>query len=70
MAHSLRSKALKRLSALSARKARVERSIEQEVKELLPCSVTLQRLKKVKLRIKDHITALRCWLDDRNFNRG
>jgi hypothetical protein len=70
MPHSLRTKILKQLSALSDRKARIERSIEQEVKELLPCSLTLQRLKKLRLRIKDHMTALRYWLDDRNFNRG
>jgi hypothetical protein len=70
MPHSLRSKTLKQLSALAARKAKIERSIEQEVKELLPCSLTLQRLKKLRLRIKDHMTALRYWLDDRNFSRG
>lgn len=70
MAHSLKSKALRQLSTLSARKAHIELSIEQEVKELLPCSLTLQRLKKLKLRIKDHMAALRYWVDDRNFSLG
>jgi len=70
MTHSLHSRALRQLSALSARKSRIDQSIEQEVKELLPCSLTLQRLKKLRLRIKDHTTALRYGLNDRNYSRG
>lgn len=70
MTYSLHSKALRQLSALSARKSRIDQSIEQEVKELLPCALTLQHLKKLRLHIKDHMTALRYGLDDRNFSRG
>ena len=66
----LKSKARGQLLALVARKSLIERSIDEEMRKRVPCSLTLQQLKRLRLRLKDHLEGLRFWLDDRNFNRG
>ena len=64
---TVKAKARKQLSVLAAPKTKIEGMIEQELRKRMPCSLTLQHLKKLRLRIKDHTMALRFWLDDRNF---
>ena len=67
MIKTLKAKAQKQLAMLAFRKGKIEVLIEQELRKRLPCSLTLQHLKRIRLRLKDHMTALRYWLDDRNF---
>lgn len=46
------------IKRLVARKERVDVSIQQELRRPLPCTTTLQKLKRVRLALKDRIKAL------------
>ena len=70
MSRSLKSRTRKQLTSLSARKTKIEQLIEQEAGNRLPCSLTLQHLKKLRLNIKDRIASLQFWPGDQNFGRG
>ena len=48
-----------RLRALLTRKVELERRIEAEQRRPAPCSLTQQRLKRLRLALKDEISALR-----------
>lgn len=43
---------------LMAKKEKIEHRIRLEMSKRLPCSLTLSKLKKLKLAIKDRITVL------------
>lgn len=58
MKSQLASKNSSALAALISRKEKIQMQIEKELKSPLPCSVTLARLKKVKLWTKDRIAYL------------
>ena len=46
------------MAALISRKEKIQMQIEKEMKSPMPCSVTLARLKKIKLWTKDRIAFL------------
>lgn len=46
------------LMALASRKSAIEREINHELRRPLPCSITLQRLKRQRLNLKDRMTSL------------
>jgi hypothetical protein len=70
MAERLRSKVQKRLDSLSERKSRIERMIQQELGRSMPCWLTLQQLKRLRLRVKDHMASLRFGMADHSFGKG
>jgi len=45
-------------AALSTYKSSLEHKIEEEMKKLMPCTLTLQQLKKQRLHAKDGMAAL------------
>ncbi len=53
-----RSKYSRTIAALMSRKEQIQMQINTEMKSRIPCSVTLARLKKVKLWAKDRIASL------------
>ena len=52
------SKYSRAIAALKSRKEQIQMQINSEMKSRRPCSVTLARLKKVKLWTKDRIASL------------
>lgn len=54
----LGSKYSRAIAALKSRKEQVQMQINSEMKSRMPCSVTLARLKKMKLWTKDRIASL------------
>ncbi|MFY0611175.1 MAG: DUF465 domain-containing protein [Hyphomicrobiaceae bacterium] len=70
MTSSLRAKLQKRLGALTVRKSKIERLIQQELAKSMPCWLTLQQLKRLRLRLKDHLASLQqVGLADRSTSR-
>lgn len=55
---SRRIAALKKLQALRMRHRRFDIAVKREMRHLTPDSITLKRLKKKKLDVKDRIRAL------------
>jgi len=43
---------------LASHKARIQSHIDAEMKKLVPCSLTLTRLKKARLKAKDRLAML------------
>ena len=70
MAQALKSQFQKQLIALSARKARIERKIQQELGRSMPCWLMLKQLKTLRLRLKDHMTSVRLGMSEQNFGKG
>ncbi len=58
MNYQLGSKYSRAIAALMSRKEQIQMQINTEMKSRIPCSVTLARLKKVKLWTKDRIASL------------
>ena len=58
MDYAIERRAVERVAALSRRKEDLETLIREELKRRIPCSFTLQRLKKMKLSVKDRIAEL------------
>ncbi len=58
MKAQLGSKYSRAIAALKSRKEQIQTQINSEMKSRMPCSVTLARLKKVKLWTKDRIASL------------
>ena len=63
MKASIERKLPQHLSALSVYKTSLERRIAEEMKKRLPCTLTLQRLKKQRLDTKDRMAELHRWMD-------
>ena len=59
MRESMKTKLPRHMSALSVHKEFLERRITQEMKKRIPCALTLQRLKRLRLATKDRMEEVR-----------
>lgn len=60
----------KHLLALSQRKADLEIEIATEMQKPMPCTLTLQNLKRQRLSLKDHIANLAGHAEQSAANQG
>ena len=66
MKHNKERRLTHHLDALMRRKVDLDVLISKEMRRSLPCSITLQHLKKLKLRVKDRIGEMQHLLDPGN----